>query len=30
MNSYVEIYLHFVWGTWNREPFIESAWERTL
>jgi putative transposase len=30
MNSHVEIYLHFVWGTWDRHPFIQPEWERDL
>ena len=30
MNSHVEIYLHFVWATWDRESFILPDWERDL
>lgn len=30
MNSCIEIYLHFVWATWDRMPLIERAWERAL
>ena len=30
MNSHVEIYLHFVWATWDRHPLIEPEWERDL
>lgn len=30
MNSYISIYLHFVWGTWNREASILPAFERAL
>ena len=30
MNSHIEIYIHFVWATWNREPLILPEWERSL
>ncbi|RYG65591.1 transposase [bacterium] len=30
MNSHIEIYIHFVWATWDRHPFIEPIWERDL
>ena len=30
MNSHIEIYLHLVWGTWDRQPFILPTFERDL
>ena len=30
MNSHVELYLHFVWATWNREDLILPDFERAL
>ena len=30
MNSYIEIYLHLVWGTWNRYDWILPEFERAL
>ena len=30
MNSYISIYLHFVWGTWDGHAFIRPEWERDL
>ena len=30
MNSHIEIYLHFVWATWDRLPLILPEWERDL
>ncbi len=30
MNSYIEIYLHCVWATWDRHPLILPAFERNL
>jgi REP element-mobilizing transposase RayT len=30
MNSHIEIYLHLVWSTWDRHPFILPEWERDL
>lgn len=30
MNSHVEIYLHFVWGTWDKQPLILPSFERDL
>jgi putative transposase len=26
----IEVYLHLVWGTWDRLPLIEPQWERRL
>ena len=30
MNSHVRVYLHFVWGTWDKHPFILPEFERNL
>ncbi len=28
--SYTKVYLHFVWGTYRRQPMIEDRWKRRL
>ena len=29
-NSHTEIFVHFVWATWDREPLIRPEWEAEL
>jgi len=26
----ISVLIHFVWATWNREPLIQTVWEREL
>ncbi|RYX81407.1 IS200/IS605 family transposase [bacterium] len=30
MNSHIQVYLHLVWGTWNRDEIILPSFEREL
>jgi len=29
-DSYLRLYVHFVWGTWQREPFLLPTWEERV
>ena len=29
-NSYCDFYVHYVWATWDREPFIKEQFEEQL
>jgi putative transposase len=30
MNSYIRVYVHFVWATWDRQPTITAERQETL